>query len=343
MRWNDSSGGAIIQTAYDNSGNIFVRQGFDNTWAAWTKQENVTGSQAKVDEAKRILEGRISATDATINEFKQTQATKDSATATQISTLQTSVAGNTASIQQQQKSIDGLYAQWSIKVDVNGHVAGVGLANTGVLSSFIINADDFYVSSPGGGKGVSPFMILNSPQVINGVTVAAGTYIKSAYIHDGSIDVAKIADATITSAKIGQGEIKSVNIGTAQVDTLQLAGQSVSVTSAINQTTFFDAKTSAFTDAVYLITGGTAVSVEFSLISCNPEGSGSFTVECFVNDVSKNTWTMAGTFGYYPSMFFPFLVSSAATGSTKIQIKVTSNGAKIGSAGYFLKATALKR
>lgn len=60
----------------------------------------------------------------------------------------------------------------------------------------------FFVSSPGGGNGVSPFTILNSPQVINGVTVAVGTYIKSAFIHDGSIDVAKIADATITSAKI---------------------------------------------------------------------------------------------------------------------------------------------
>ena len=113
--------------------------------------------------------------------------------------MQTSVGNNTSSIQQQQQSIDGLYVQWSIKVDVNGHVAGVGLANTGVLSSFIVNADSFFVSSPGGGNGVSPFTILNSPQVINGVTVAAGTYIKSAFIHDGSIDIAKINKASITS------------------------------------------------------------------------------------------------------------------------------------------------
>lgn len=268
----------------------------------------------------------------------------DSALSSRIDTVQSTVGSNTASIQTQQKSINGLSAQWTVKVDVNGRISGIGLASDNNVSDFAIRADKFYIAPPdGSGKGDSPFMVLTSSQTINGTVVPAGTYIKSAYIHDGSIDVAKIADATITSAKIGQGEIKSVNIGTAQVDTLQLAGQSVSVTSAINQTTFFDAKTSAFTDAVYLITGGTAVSVEFSLISCNPEGSGSFTVECFVNDVSKNTWTMAGTFGYYPSMFFPFLVSSAATGSTKIQIKVTSNGAKIGSAGYFLKATALKR
>ena len=257
-------------------------------------------------------------------------------------TLQTTVAGNTASIQTQQKSIDGLYAQWSIKIDVNGHIAGVGLANTGVLSSFIINADDFYVSSPSGGKGVSPFMILNSPQVINGVTVAAGTYIKSAFIHDGSIDVAKIADATITSAKIGQGEIKNANIGTAEIDTLNLRGQAVTVTSAVTQTTFFDAKKSANTDAIYLYTGGVTVAVEFSLISCNPEGTGSFTVECFVNDVVKGSWNLSGTFGYYPSMFFPFSVATG-TEQTKVHIKVTSNGAKIGSQGYFFKVTGLKR
>ena len=149
--------------------------------------------------APEDVDAKFATTDATITEFKQTQATKDSATATQISTLQTSVGNNTSSIQQQQQSIDGLYVQWSIKVDVNGHVAGVGLANTGVLSSFIVNADSFFVSSPGGGNGVSPFTILNSPQVINGVTVAAGTYIKSAFIHDGSIDIAKINKASITS------------------------------------------------------------------------------------------------------------------------------------------------
>ncbi|BFN00222.1 hypothetical protein MOXK02_17800 [Moraxella sp. K02] len=292
--------------------------------------------------APEDIDAKIATTDATINEFKQTQATKDSATATQLSTLQTSVAGNTASIQTQQKSIDGLYVQWSIKVDVNGHIAGVGLANTGVLSSFIVNADDFYVSSPGGGKGVSPFMILNSPQVINGVTVPTGTYIKSAFIHDGSIDSAKIKDAAITSAKIGDAQITTAKIGTAQVDTLQIKGQAVSVTTAINQTSYYDFGSTPTTDSLYLDTNGASTAVEFSLISCNPDGAGSFTVECFVNDVQQGIWTIKGTFGYYPNMFFPFLVSTN-TGTTKIRIKITGNGTRIGAAGYFLKATALKR
>ena len=114
------------------------------------------------------------------------------------------------------------------------------------------------------------------------------------------------------------------------------------MTSAITQTTFFDAKTSASTDAIYLYTDGVTVAVEFSLISCNPEGSGSFLVECYVNDVVKGSWNLAGTFGYYPSMFFPFSVATG-TGQTKVHIKVKSKGAKIGSQGYFFKVTGLKR
>ena len=141
---------------------------------------------------------------------------------------------------------------------------------------------------------------------------------------------------------VGDAQITNANIGTAEVDTLNIRGQAVTVTSAITQTTFFDAKTSANTDAIYLYTGGVVVAIEFSLISCNPEGSGSFLVECYVNDVVKGSWNLSGTFGYYPSMFFPFSVATG-TDLTKIHIKVTSKGAKIGSQGYFFKVTGLKR
>ena len=211
------------------------------------------------------------------------------------------------------------------------------------VSAFAVRADQFYIAPPTGeNKGALPFAVQTTPTTINGVTVPAGTYLDNAFIKNGSIDVAKIADATITSAKIGQGEIKNANIGTAEIDTLNLREQAVTVTSAVTQTTFFDAKKSANTDAIYLYTGGVTVAVEFSLISCNPEGTGSFTVECFVNNVVKGSWNLSGTFGYYPSMFFPF---SVATGKeqTKVHIKVTSNGAKIGSQGYFFKVTGLKR
>ena len=318
-----------------------------------SQASSISGLQASVSTAQSTANAAVSKADNaqsaanTANAAIQTEQTArvdaDSALSSRIDTVQTTVNGNTASIQTQQQSINGLYAQYTVKVDVNGRVSGFGLASSNTQSDFAIRADKFYIAPPEGtSKGDSPFMVLTSSQTINGTVVPAGTYIKSAYIHDGSIDVAKIADATITSAKIGQGEIKNANIGTAEIDTLNLRGQAVTVTSAVTQTTFFDAKTSANTDAIYLYTGGVTVAVEFSLISCNPEGSGSFLVECYVNDVVKGSWNLSGTFGYYPSMFFPFSVATG-TEQTKVHIKVTSKGAKIGSQGYFFKVTGLKR
>jgi len=316
-----------------------------NTANAAVQSEQKARADADGALGKRIdtVIAKADSNAAAIASEQTARADGDSALSSRIDTVQSTVGNNTASIQTQQKSIDGLNTQYTVKTDVNGRVSGFGLASSSTQSDFAIRADKFYIAPPDGtGKGDSPFMVLTSSQTINGTVVPAGTYIKSAYIHNGSIDVAKIADATITSAKIGQGEIKSVNIGTAEIDTLNLRGQAVTVTSAVTQTTFFDAKTSANTDAIYLYTGGVVVAIEFSLISCNPEGSGSFLVECYVNDVVKGSWSLTGTFGYYPSMFFPFSVATG-TDISKIHIKVTSKGAKIGSQGYFFKVTGLKR
>lgn len=172
------------------------------------------------------------ATNSSLNEFKQAQADKDSATtqklsqlesglngkananalnslttkvnqvdgkitaeAKKISTLQTTVQGQTASIQQHAQSLNGLSAQYTIKVQTGGVVAGIGLASNNGVSDFAVRADKFYIASPQGQKGDTPFTVLTSPQTINGVQVPAGTYIKNAFIANGSITMAKIADS----------------------------------------------------------------------------------------------------------------------------------------------------
>lgn len=172
------------------------------------------------------------ATNASINEFKQTQANKDSATTQKLSqlesglngkananalnslttkvnqvdgqiraqvskvnTLQTTVNNQTASISQHSQTLNGLSAQYTIKVQTGGVVAGIGLASNNGVSDFAVRADKFYIASPQGQKGDTPFTVLTSPQVINGVQVPAGTYIKNAFIANGSITMAKIADS----------------------------------------------------------------------------------------------------------------------------------------------------
>lgn len=80
---------------------------------------------------------------------------------------------------------NGLLAQYTVKVDTNGHVSGFGLANTvnnGVpSSSFIIKSDRFAISAPGV-TAIVPFVVQATAQTINGVSVPAGVYMDSAYI-----------------------------------------------------------------------------------------------------------------------------------------------------------------
>lgn len=154
--------------------------------------------------------------DALIDEFRQAQATKDGAIAQTVKTLQTTVNGQTASIEQHAQSLNGLQAQWTLKMQTGGVVGGIGLAGNNGVIDFAINANKFYIAPPTGGKGVTPFVVLTSPQVINGVRVPAGTYIKSAFIQDGSIDIAKINKASINSLSAlsaNIGHFKSAEYG----------------------------------------------------------------------------------------------------------------------------------
>lgn len=126
--------------------------------------------------------------------------------------MQSTVGNNTASIQTQQQSINGLNAQYTVKTDVNGRVSGFGLASSNTQSDFAIRADKFYIAPPSGaGNGVSPFMVLTSPQVINGVTVPVGTYIKGDLIATGSITGDKITAQTEINAPIIKGGSININ------------------------------------------------------------------------------------------------------------------------------------
>jgi hypothetical protein len=117
-----------------------------------------------------------------------------------------------ASLQQEasvRASADGaLQAQYTVKVDVNGYVAGFGLASTAnnatPFSEFAIRADRFYIASPSG-PGIAPivpFVVNTTTQTVNGVSVPPGVYMDAAFIKNGTIIGAKIANATIDNAKV---------------------------------------------------------------------------------------------------------------------------------------------
>lgn len=64
-----------------------------------------------------------------------------------------------------------------------------------------------------GGTSEAPFFQLDAPQVIGGVTIPAGTYMKAGFIYDGEITNAKIANAAIDNAKISNLSASKITTG----------------------------------------------------------------------------------------------------------------------------------
>lgn len=155
-----------------------------------TVQANVDDSHALIAteqtaraDADSALSTRVDAVLATANgntaliqTETTTRANVDSALAQQITTVQSAADGNTASIQTQATAIAGIKSEYTIKLDVNGYVSGVGLINDGAKSQFIITADQFAVVTPGK-TPVVPFAV-----------DANGVYMNNAYIRNLAVD-----------------------------------------------------------------------------------------------------------------------------------------------------------
>ena len=204
----------------------------------------------------------LAAAHADITQINFIDATSTSAIAVATNTLNTTVAGHTTSISQQATSINGLEAQYTVKIDNAGHVSGYGLASTAVdgtpTSEFGVRADQFWIAPPAiasnsapttnlfagkvwvdtsGSEDVTkyytgsawsttpqalPFVVQSSPTTLNGVTVPAGVYIDQAFIKNGSIVNAQIADATIDKGKIASLDADDITAGTMSADRLSI-------------------------------------------------------------------------------------------------------------------------
>lgn len=206
--------------------------------AQWTYWKTVARDNYATNERITVLQSDVADSNATYTQSLKTLATSTEALASKTDTLQTTVSGNTASIQQHSKSINGLSAEHTLTLDVNGYVTGVGSYNDGKKGSFAIRADEFWIGGTDGTKQKG-FVYYTSPQTINGVTVPKGLYLDNATIANGTLDAAKIKDATITTAKIGNAAITSAKIddlavtsgkiANLAVDTLQIADNAVTI------------------------------------------------------------------------------------------------------------------
>lgn len=163
---------------------------------------------------------------------QQIKATADalSANVTATNTLQTKVGQNTASIQEVTQSVNGLYIQKYIKLDVNGKVAGWGGANDGKESNFILNFDSFAIGS-GGSTGYYPFIFRTTPftDPVTGTVFPVSAYLKSAMMDYQSVKTSHIEDLSVKTAKIDNLAVTSGKIDNLAVTTLKIQDEAVSV------------------------------------------------------------------------------------------------------------------
>lgn len=132
---------------------------------------------------------------AAIQTEANARANAVSAITSQVNTIQSTVGDHTASIQTNATAVanvDGLLkAQYVIKVNANGKVAGIGLVTDGEASEFAINADRLLLVDPNGGSDIPPFVVGTDPETgvaslyLNGDLFAAGT-IKGEHINAAS-------------------------------------------------------------------------------------------------------------------------------------------------------------
>jgi Phage T7 tail fibre protein/Domain of unknown function (DUF1983) len=165
-----------------------------------------TTADSSLASSLAALTATVAGNTASISTEATARATADSAAASTVTALSTTVAGNTAAIATNATTVNGLSAQYTVKVDVNGHVAGYGLAsqpiNGTTVSSFIVTANKFAIIDPGNG--------VSSPKVPFSV-VAGVVYMDQVVIKD-----ALIQNMTIT--KLTQGSLNAdMNIGTGRI------------------------------------------------------------------------------------------------------------------------------
>lgn len=174
-----------------------------------------------------------------------------------ITTVQSKADGNTAAVQAHARSINGLEAQYTVKVDVNGRVAGYGLATTPKNgtpeSKFIVNADRFGVGSTGKAD-VFPFVIdtqknrvgVNGELVVNGKAIVdrlnagdihgdkiTANTLNANRLTAGSVTAREMAAGSITADKLNVNNLSAISadMGNISGGSLNIGGGQFTVSS----------------------------------------------------------------------------------------------------------------
>lgn len=204
---------------------------------------------------------------AAIDNERLARTNADSSLAQQISTTQSTLNGNIASVQQTMQTqinttngrVTEIGALWSARVSVNGLVGGFGIYNNGQYVDAGFDVDRFWIGRSNSDR-VRPFV------VNNGVVY---------------IDDAQIRNASITGAKIQ-------NLA---VDTLQIAGNAVTVPAGA--TLSYDAGGQGIVLQITVVSQGAPIWL-FATAEMYVQGGGSYQARVLINGGSVKEWSGSG-------------------------------------------------
>ena len=203
---NEAQFNAQIQTLVDADSAIVLR--IDNQQAQWqsdingavtaatqTLNQNIANGDSALSQRIDTLSAQVGQDgwSAALQTEQTTRANADSALGQRIDTITAGYDDQIVSIQQtmtvQGSEIDGLQAQYTLRIDNNGRISGFGLASDpNGNSEFAVLADRFLIAHPGGAVPVF--------EVVSGQV-----RIKQAMIANAEITNANIQNLTIAGDK----------------------------------------------------------------------------------------------------------------------------------------------
>ena len=232
-------------------------------------------------------------------------------TAQDLTTLTTTVGENTASITTQATSIDGVEANYSVKIDNNNRITGFGLLSTTSgatpFSEFAVVADQFSIVSPDSTADtpIQPFTVTADKIYFGADVIVSGDLISTGTISADRLQIDGVMFDTetvggVTSLIIKESGINTSQIAESAITTARLSNDAVTVDKFANtlQSTNYVADTSGW----QILTSG---DVEFQ----NAKITGQITA---TSGSISNTVTVGGTAA-------STVASGAAAGATANQ------------------------
>jgi predicted phage tail protein len=258
----------------------------NNTAAITTEQNTRASADIALSNQISVLTSSVNANGAAIVSEALTRANADSSLSSQISALTATSGSNTAAIAAEavtRASVDGsLLAQYTVKVDVNGYVAGYGLASTATTgtptSEMIFLVDKFKVVHPGYAS-ITPFYISG------GITYMNGAYIDS-------LNGNKIVADTINVNHLTANSVTTSKINSSAVTTEKVGSNAVTAVSAVGATT--DQAISTYADILgigFTTTGGPLVVSAFVradqwVLGAPPTGTNNYKVSLLADSTT---------------------------------------------------------